>query len=180
MLFRHQNAQLKFAQNFNLPKSEILPSYSLHLVIYLCSVIGIPQGLSPNQTTLLVDLLPDDKEFIAVEEEMQTTIRQHRDNGHSGGVFCSYNIIRVSKTCRIQWDSGKKFLHVCSIIFLLLNFLGNQKVHWKGQKIILFLFIWFYLSINTWPKGHGTGLVTLQKCSSHLRKRFSNCWQPGF
>jgi hypothetical protein len=44
----------------------------------------------------LVDLLSDDKEFIAVEEEMQSTVRGHRDNGHAGGIFSRYNIIRVS------------------------------------------------------------------------------------
>lgn len=53
-------------------------------------------GQSPNPGTLLVDLLPDDKEFLAVEEEMQATIREHRDNGQSGGFFNRYNIIRVS------------------------------------------------------------------------------------
>lgn len=52
-------------------------------------------GQSPNPGTLLVDLLPDDKEFLAVEEEMQATIREHRDNGQSGGYFNRYNIIRV-------------------------------------------------------------------------------------
>lgn len=52
-------------------------------------------GLSPNPGTLLVDLLPDDKEFLAVEEEMQATIREHRDTGHSGGFFTRYNIVRV-------------------------------------------------------------------------------------
>lgn len=49
-----------------------------------------------NPGTLLVDLLADDKEFLAVEEEMQNTIREHRDNGHSGGVFTRYNVVRVS------------------------------------------------------------------------------------
>lgn len=55
-------------------------------------------GLSTpsNPGTLLVDLLTDDKEFITVEEEMQNSIREHRDNGHAGGVFTRYNIIRVS------------------------------------------------------------------------------------
>ncbi|GLG92491.1 Poly [ADP-ribose] polymerase tankyrase [Gryllus bimaculatus] len=47
--------------------------------------------------TLLVDLLSEDKEFLAVEEEMQSTIREHRDNGHSGGVFSRYNIVRIQK-----------------------------------------------------------------------------------
>lgn len=50
---------------------------------------------SINPGTLLVDLLAEDKEFLAVEEEMQSTIRQHRDNGHSGGIFSRYNIVRV-------------------------------------------------------------------------------------
>ncbi|XP_035718507.1 poly [ADP-ribose] polymerase tankyrase-like isoform X3 [Vespa mandarinia] len=47
--------------------------------------------------TLLVDLLTEDKEFLAVEEEMQSTIRQHRDNGHAGGIFSRYNIVRIQK-----------------------------------------------------------------------------------
>ncbi|XP_056631369.1 poly [ADP-ribose] polymerase tankyrase isoform X2 [Diorhabda sublineata] len=50
-----------------------------------------------NPGTLLVDLLSDDKEFITVEEEMQNSIREHRDNGHAGGIFSRYNIIRIQK-----------------------------------------------------------------------------------
>lgn len=64
-----------------------------------------------NPGTLLVDLLADDKEFITVEEEMQNSIREHRDNGHAGGVFSRYNIIRVSK--------GNVFLQ--TIFFLLTS-----------------------------------------------------------
>uniref|UniRef100_A0ABD2WCZ9 Poly [ADP-ribose] polymerase n=1 Tax=Trichogramma kaykai TaxID=54128 RepID=A0ABD2WCZ9_9HYME len=52
---------------------------------------------SINPGTLLVDLLTEDKEFLAVEEEMQSTIREHRDNGHSGGIFSRYNIVRIQK-----------------------------------------------------------------------------------
>lgn len=59
---------------------------------------GSPWTTPTNPGTLLVDLLGDDKEFIAVEEEMQNTIREHRDNGHAGGVFSRYNIVRVSVT----------------------------------------------------------------------------------
>uniref|UniRef100_I3RSE8 Poly [ADP-ribose] polymerase n=1 Tax=Drosophila buzzatii TaxID=7264 RepID=I3RSE8_DROBU len=54
-------------------------------------------GNNVNLCTLLVDLLPDDKEFVAVEEEMQATIREHRDNGQAGGYFVRYRIIRVQK-----------------------------------------------------------------------------------
>ncbi|KAJ8920433.1 hypothetical protein NQ315_005301 [Exocentrus adspersus] len=50
-----------------------------------------------NPGTLLVDLLADDKEFITVEEEMQNGIREHRDNGHAGGIFSRYNIVRIQK-----------------------------------------------------------------------------------
>ncbi|KAL0269313.1 UNVERIFIED_CONTAM: hypothetical protein PYX00_007096 [Menopon gallinae] len=50
-----------------------------------------------NPGTLLVDLLADDKEYLAVEEEMQGTVREHRDNGLSGGVFTRYNIVRIQK-----------------------------------------------------------------------------------
>lgn len=47
--------------------------------------------------TLLVDLLTDDKEYITVEDEMQNSIRHHRDNGHAGGIFSRYNIVRIQK-----------------------------------------------------------------------------------
>lgn len=62
-------------------------------------------GLSSNPFTVLVDLLPEDKEFVTVEEEMQATIREHRDNGSSGGFFARYNIIRIQKVQnRKLWD----------------------------------------------------------------------------
>nr|AAD34784.1 unknown [Drosophila melanogaster] len=64
-------------------------------IAQLRSTTGI--GNNVNLCTLLVDLLPDDKEFVAVEEEMQATIREHRDNGQAGGYFTRYNIIRVQK-----------------------------------------------------------------------------------
>ena len=61
----------------------------------LSSAAGSIWQPSINPGTLLVDLLTEDKEFLAVEEEMQSTIREHRDNGHSGGIFARYNIVRV-------------------------------------------------------------------------------------
>ncbi|XP_075222552.1 tankyrase isoform X2 [Lycorma delicatula] len=63
----------------------------------LSSATGIVGSLSSTPGTLLVDLLADDKEFMSVEEEMQSTVREHRDNGISGGVFNRYNIIRIQK-----------------------------------------------------------------------------------
>ncbi|KAG8226948.1 hypothetical protein J437_LFUL004666 [Ladona fulva] len=59
----------------------------------------------PSPETLLVDLLSDDKEFLTVEEEMQSTIREHRDNGNSGGVFSRYNIVRIQKVQNLKlWE----------------------------------------------------------------------------
>ncbi|XP_053976532.1 poly [ADP-ribose] polymerase tankyrase isoform X2 [Hylaeus anthracinus] len=63
----------------------------------LNTTAGTPWQPTIAPGTLLVDLLAEDKEFLAVEEEMQSTIRQHRDNGHSGGIFSRYNIVRIQK-----------------------------------------------------------------------------------
>ena len=68
----------------------------------LNSVAGSICQPSANPGTLLVDLLAEDKEFLAVEEEMQSTIREHRDNGISGGIFSRYNIVRVSIVVRVK------------------------------------------------------------------------------
>lgn len=66
-------------------------------------LLGGQQGTNPyltfhcvNQGTILLDLAPEDKEYQSVEEEMQSTIREHRDGGNAGGIFNRYNVIRVS------------------------------------------------------------------------------------
>ena len=45
--------------------------------------------------TVLIDLSPEDQEYLTVEEEIQSTIREHKDNGHAGGIFSRYNILKV-------------------------------------------------------------------------------------
>uniref|UniRef100_A0A3B3QHP8 Poly [ADP-ribose] polymerase n=1 Tax=Paramormyrops kingsleyae TaxID=1676925 RepID=A0A3B3QHP8_9TELE len=67
-------------------------------------LLGGQQGANPyltfhcaNQGTVLIDLAPDDKEFQSVEEELQSTIREHRDGGNAGGVFSRYNILKIQK-----------------------------------------------------------------------------------
>ncbi|KAG5841492.1 hypothetical protein ANANG_G00200060 [Anguilla anguilla] len=67
-------------------------------------LLGGQQGANPyltfhcaSQGTLLIDLAPDDKEFQSVEEEMQSTIREHRDGGNAGGVFVRYNVLKIQK-----------------------------------------------------------------------------------
>lgn len=63
--------------------------------------------------TMLIELPRDDREFLAVEDEMQATIRSHRDNGHAGGVFSRYNIIKVQVAKSID-----KLLQIIIIILL--------------------------------------------------------------
>lgn len=75
-------------------------------------LISGPQSLNPyltlnttNSGTILIDLSPDDKEFQSVEEEMQSTIREHRDGGHAGGIFNRYNIVKIQKVCNKKlWE----------------------------------------------------------------------------
>lgn len=50
-------------------------------------------GTSSTQNTILIELSPEDTEYITVEEQLQGTIREHKDN--CGGTFNRYNIIKV-------------------------------------------------------------------------------------
>jgi len=45
------------------------------------------------QNTLLIDLCPDDPEYVTVEDQLQSSVREHKDN--CGGIFSRYNIVKV-------------------------------------------------------------------------------------
>uniref|UniRef100_A0A672PX48 Poly [ADP-ribose] polymerase n=1 Tax=Sinocyclocheilus grahami TaxID=75366 RepID=A0A672PX48_SINGR len=73
-------------------------------------LISGPRSLNPyltlnttNSGTILIDLSPDDKEFQSVEEEMQSTIREHRDGGHAG---CG-----IKKKCFDSASPGSPFVN---------------------------------------------------------------------
>ena len=51
---------------------------------------------SQSAGTTLVDLAVEDKEYQAVEHEMQSTIMEHKDSGQAGGIFSRYRVIKVS------------------------------------------------------------------------------------
>lgn len=55
-------------------------------------MIWQPPPSTSSQSTVLVDIPEGDPEFAAVEEEMQSTIREHRDQGHAGGIFAKYKV----------------------------------------------------------------------------------------
>ncbi|KAH8384004.1 hypothetical protein KR009_011649 [Drosophila setifemur] len=91
-------------------------------------------GNNANLCTLLVDLLPDDKEFVAVEEEMQATIREHRDNGLAGGYFIRYNIIRVQKVQnRKLWE---RYAHRRQEIAEENGLQSNERMLFHGSPFI--------------------------------------------
>lgn len=46
---------------------------------------------------MLIDLSTEDQEYLTVEEELQSTIREHKDNGHAGGIFSRYNVLKVDQ-----------------------------------------------------------------------------------
>ncbi|XP_072177644.1 poly [ADP-ribose] polymerase tankyrase-2-like [Diadema setosum] len=58
-----------------------------------------------HQGSTLIDMLPETKEYQSVADEMQNTIREHRDNGQAGGIFNRYNIIKIQKVRNKKlWD----------------------------------------------------------------------------
>lgn len=81
-------------------------------------------GNNVNLCTLLVDLLPDDKEFVAVEEEMQATIREHRDNGQAGGYFTRYNVVRV----KYPWYTKLCYININNPPILQVQKVQNRKL----------------------------------------------------
>ncbi|XP_062925150.1 poly [ADP-ribose] polymerase tankyrase-1 isoform X1 [Mobula hypostoma] len=79
-------------------------------------LLGGQQGTNPyltfhcaSQGTILIDLAPDDKEYQSVEEEMQSTIREHRDGGTAGGIFNRYHIIKIQKV--VNKKLRERFIH---------------------------------------------------------------------
>lgn len=65
-----------------------------HIYNNFC-VLGNFNGPVPAaQGTVLIDLTPDDAEYINVEEQLQSSIREHKDN--CGGQFTRFNIVKVS------------------------------------------------------------------------------------
>ena len=52
-------------------------------------------GFTPH--VALSDLCPESAEFRSVFDEMQQTIRDHKDGGAAGGIFKSYQIVKIQK-----------------------------------------------------------------------------------
>lgn len=62
-----------------------------------CDMPGFPPTEPGFQGSVVVDLPSEHPELIAVEDEMQSTIVEHRDGGSSGGTFTRYRVLKVQK-----------------------------------------------------------------------------------
>ena len=68
-------------------------------------VIWQPPPSTSTQSTVLIDILGEDPEFNDVSNMMQSTIREHRDQGHAGGVFARYSIVKIQKIRNVKlWE----------------------------------------------------------------------------
>ncbi|GAB6027052.1 hypothetical protein CHUAL_013779 [Chamberlinius hualienensis] len=84
--------------------------------------------------TALIDLVSDDKEYQAVEEEMQTTIREHKDNGHAGGIFQRYYVIKIQKIRNKKlWE---KYVHRKKEICEDNHSQANERMLFHGSPFI--------------------------------------------
>lgn len=52
--------------------------------------------------TFMLQLSPEDQEYKTVEDEMQLTIREHKDGGQAGGVFSRYHIVKIQKLFNLK------------------------------------------------------------------------------
>ncbi|CAL8318004.1 unnamed protein product [Lota lota] len=84
--------------------------------------------------TVLVDLMPDDTEFQSVEEELQSTIREHLDGGTAGGVFSRYNIIKIEKI--VNKKLKERYSHRQKEIVEENHHHHNQRMLFHGSPFI--------------------------------------------
>uniref|UniRef100_A0A5S6QKX3 Poly [ADP-ribose] polymerase n=1 Tax=Trichuris muris TaxID=70415 RepID=A0A5S6QKX3_TRIMR len=70
-----------------------------------CTMPGFPPSPSGSVGTVLVPLARDHIEFMAVEDEMQSTIVQHQSAACAGGLFFKYSVVKVDKVFnRRLWE----------------------------------------------------------------------------
>uniref|UniRef100_A0A6P6XRZ9 Poly [ADP-ribose] polymerase n=1 Tax=Dermatophagoides pteronyssinus TaxID=6956 RepID=A0A6P6XRZ9_DERPT len=87
-----------------------------------------------HTTTFLIQLSSDDREYRAVEDEMQSTIREHKDGGQAGGVFTRYQIIRIQKMINLKlWQ---RYLHRRQEILEENHGFANERMLFHGSPFI--------------------------------------------
>ena len=94
--FEQQNFKFRdpsrLSSKVNFLKDRDLSSTYLGTIKYYLKSIS---GFTPH--VALSDLCPESAEFRSVFDEMQQTIRDHKDGGAAGGIFKSYQIVKIQK-----------------------------------------------------------------------------------
>jgi len=93
------------------------------------------QHMAPTSSgTILVDLNVNENEFKLVEDEMQNSIREHKDGGAAGGVFNRYNITKIQRISnRKLWE---RYLHRRKEICEENHLYANERMLFHGSPFI--------------------------------------------
>lgn len=98
------------------------------------SNITNPTTANIHSTTFLIQLASEDREYRAVEDEMQSTIREHKDGGQAGGLFLRYRIVRIQKLINLKlWQ---RYLHRRHEICEENHGFANERMLFHGSPFI--------------------------------------------
>ncbi|RWS14907.1 Tankyrase-1-like protein [Dinothrombium tinctorium] len=91
--------------------------------------------LTPSSSgMIIVDLNPNDIEYKLVEDEFQSTIREHKDGGASGGIFSRYNIISLQRISNFKlWE---RYLHRRKEICEENHNYANERMLFHGSPFV--------------------------------------------
>lgn len=68
---------------------------------------------------MLQDLSDDSPEYQSVFDEMQQTIREHKDGGAAGGIFKAYSVIKIQKVKNTKlWQRYERRFFIEYVAFI--------------------------------------------------------------
>ncbi|XP_077966089.1 poly [ADP-ribose] polymerase tankyrase-2-like [Styela clava] len=94
----------------------------------------LPHTRVSHSGSVLIELARDDKEYQSVHEEMISTIREHRDGGAAGGIFKTYNVIKVQKVQNKKLRD--RYNHRCQEVADENHAHGNERMLFHGSPFI--------------------------------------------
>lgn len=94
---------------------QLLVSASIGSITSPSSLSPVPNHRPPGPSiplasgTVLIDIAPTEKEFLVIAHEMKSSIRDHKDGGAAGGIFSTYDIIKIQRISNAKlWQ---RYLH---------------------------------------------------------------------
>ncbi len=66
---------------------------------------------------------------------MQTTIREHRDQGHAGGVFSRYNILKIQKIRNVKLWERYSHRYVASSTLKSFPATNDQTIFFRRREV---------------------------------------------